>query len=131
MQAAVISNRKFGHQLGLGLIVVSLIGVWRGWASWLVTGLAVVALIHLVLARVAPTMLAPFNRVWMSFGQLLGRVVSPIVLTLMFAGLFVPIAVVMRVFGRDELLLRDRSGDSFWIPRAEASITAESFRNQY
>ena len=131
MNPSVISDCKFGLQLGLGFIVVSLIGVWRDWPFWLVTSLAVVALIHLVLALAAPTALAPFNRVWMSFGHLLGRVVSPILLTLMFASLFVPIAVVMRVFGRDELLLRDRSGDSFWVPRAEPTITAESFRNQY
>lgn len=131
MRAPAIDNRKFGWQFGAGLAVLSLIGFWRGWWQWLVVTLALLSLIQFVLAWVAPSALAPINRAWMALGHLLGKVVSPIVLSIMFIVLFVPIAVAMRLRGRDELLLHDRSGESFWVLRPQPTIAAESFRNQF
>lgn len=131
MQAPAIADRKFGWQFGLGLTVVSLIGLWRGWWQWLVLGLAALALIHFVLAWLAPSVLGPINRGWMALGHLLGKIVAPIVLTVMYTVLFVPIALLMRLRGRDELLLRDRSGESFWVVRDKRQIAAESFHHQY
>lgn len=129
--APVLSDRKFGWQFGIGLAMLSLIGVWRGWWPWLVISLAFLALTNFTLAWVAPSALGTVNRAWMGLGHLLGKLVAPIVLSLMFVVLFVPIAAVMRLWGRDELLLRDRSGDSFWVKRPEPVVTAASFRNQY
>ena len=131
MQAPAIADRKFGWQFGIGLTVVSLIGLWRGWWQWLVLGLTALALIHFVLAWLAPSVLGPINRGWMALGHLLGKIVAPVVLTVMYTVLFVPIALLMRLRGRDELLLRDRSGESFWVVRDKQQIAAESFRNQY
>lgn len=131
MLAPVITDRKFGWQFGIGLTVASLIGLWRGWWQWLVLALAALAIVDLVLAWLAPSVLGPINRWWMALGHLLGKIVAPFVLTLMYAILFVPIALLMRLRGRDELHLRDRSGDSFWVVRPNPHIDAESFRNQY
>lgn len=126
-----VSNRRYGWQFGLGLTVISMVLFWQGFPFWLVASLLSVALLHFVAAWVAPSTLAPLNRGWMGLGILLGRVLSPLVLALMFALLFVPTGAVMRLLGRDELLLRDRRGDSFWRNRAEPTISSGSFRNQY
>lgn len=131
MQAPAIADRKFGWQFGIGLTVVSLIGLWQGWWPWLVLALATLAMVHFVLAWMLPSVLHPINRGWMTLGSLLGSIVAPIVLTVMYSVLVVPIALLMRLRGRDELLLRNRSGESFWVVRPRQDIEAESFRNQY
>jgi len=66
----------------------------------------------------------------MRFGILLGRIVSPIVLGIIFFGLFTPIAILMRLIGRDELRLKYTQRQTHWIPRSE-SIKAESFKHQF
>lgn len=131
MQTPAVDDRKFGWQFGIGLVVLSLLGLWRGWWNWLVIALAVLAMVHFILAWAAPTALSPINRAWTSLGYFLGKIVSPIVLALMFMLLIVPIATFMRLRRRDELLLRDRSGETFWVERLNTSIDAQSFRNQY
>ena len=53
----------------------------------------------------------------MKFGILLGMIVSPIVMGLIFFGLFTPIAMLMRLFGRDELRLSLKKKKTHWINR--------------
>lgn len=74
--------------------------------------------------------LAPFNRLWMSLGIILGMVISPIILALMFFALFTPIALIMRISGRDELKLRFDKKISHWVDR-EPSIETDPFVNQF
>ena len=74
--------------------------------------------------------LLPLNKLWMRFGLLLGMIVSPIVLGIIFFGLFTPIALLMRLSGRDELRLKFKSKTNYWISRSEP-IQANSFKNQF
>lgn len=126
-----VENRKFGWQFGASVGLLSLAGLWFSWWEPIVVSLLVVALAHLALAVVAPAALELPNRAWTTLGNLLGKLLSPIVLTLMFTGIFVPIAFLMRLAGRDHLLLRDRSGKSFWVVRPTTAIPVENFRRQY
>ena len=75
-------------------------------------------------------LLFPLNKLWMRFGILLGMVVSPVVLGVLFFGVFTPIAVLMRLSGRDELRLKFKKKTCYWISRDEP-IQAESFKNQF
>ena len=75
-------------------------------------------------------LLHPLNKLWMRFGLLLGMIVSPIVLGAIFFLLFTPIAVLMRLFGRDELRLRFKKQSSHWIKR-EKETQSQSFKNQF
>ena len=61
--------------------------------------------------------LLPLNKLWMRFGVLLGIIVSPIVLGIIFFGMFTPIAILIRFSGRDELHLKFTQKGSHWIPR--------------
>jgi hypothetical protein len=74
--------------------------------------------------------LLPFNKLWMCFGLLLGTIVSPIILGLIFFILFTPIAFIMRLYGRDELRLKLKKKSSHWIKR-DVSVQTESFKNQF
>jgi hypothetical protein len=72
----------------------------------------------------------PLNKLWMRFGLLLAMIVSPIVLSTIFFGLFTPIALVMRLSRRDELRLKFYKKQSYWIVRREP-IKSESFKHQF
>lgn len=74
--------------------------------------------------------LYPFNKLWMRFGFLLGSIISPIVLGLIFFILFTPIAFVTRLAGRDELRLHFKQRSSHWIIK-EQSTTSLSFKQQF
>ena len=58
--------------------------------------------------------LLPFNRLWMQFGILIGLIVSPLVLGILFFLIFTPIALFFKLIGRDELNLKSNSKNSLW-----------------
>ena len=97
------------------------------------TGLAIVsilvAVIFVLVTICIPTALAPLNRAWFNLSLFLGKVVSPIVLSIIFFILIVPIAILTRLFGRDALSLKKRQVSSYWVDKE--SIDPESFKNQF
>ena len=125
------SDRKFGIAFTIFLSVVAVYAVLRNW-GWLscvaaLIGSAIIGAITLT----APTKLAPLNRGWFYVGQTMGKIVSPVVLGLIFFGFLTPIALIGRLFGRDELKLKSRGATSYWIRRDPSESMAESFRNQF
>ena len=66
----------------------------------------------------------------MKLGLLLGKLISPIIIGAIFFFMFTPIAVIMRLIGRDELRLRLKPIDSYWIER-KSSIKTTSFKRQF
>jgi hypothetical protein len=88
------------------------------------------ALVFLMITLLKSDLLLPLNKLWMKFGLLLGMIVSPIVLGIIFFGLFTPIAMLMRLSGRDELKVKFSQKPSHWISRNEP-IKSESFKHQF
>ena len=88
------------------------------------------AVLFLLVTLIKSDVLLPLNKLWMRFGLLLGMIVSPIVLGVIFFGLFTPIAMLMRLSGRDELRLKFTQKASHWISRGEP-IKSESFKYQF
>lgn len=92
----------------------------------------VAAGIFLVLALFIPAVLAPANRLWMKFGDLLHRIVSPLALGIVFYVAVLPTGLLLRLFGKDPLRLRlDPTVESYWIKREPSGPTAESLKNQF
>ena len=124
------SDRSFGLVFA---VVFLLIGVWpllhgappRWWAGG-------VAAVFAIVAVAKPTLLASLNRLWIRLGILLGKVVSPIALGIVFYGVLFPIGVVMRLAGKDPLRLkRDVAAPSYWIPREPPGPPPDSMNNQF
>ena len=83
-------------------------------------------------ALAAPDWLAPLNRVWTRFGFLLHKIVSPIVLGVMFFGVVAPTGLLMRLVGKDPLRLRlDEQARTYWIERRPPGPSPESFKDQF
>ena len=123
------SNKKFGFFFTFVFAVASAYFYNATSASWsYVFGLT--SLLFLIISTVKADILLPLNKLWMRFGHLLGMIVSPIVLGIIFFGLFMPIAIVMRLSGRDELRLKFIKKPSHWIPRNDP-LKSESFKQQF
>ncbi len=124
------SERTFGGAFAAFFLVVGLLPLWndrpvRAWA------LAAAALFFAA-AVGAPRVLAPLNRLWMRFGELLNRIVSPVVLAIVFYGVVTPTAIAMRVLGKDPLRLRrDPQTRTYWIEREPPGPPADSLKNQF
>lgn len=125
------SNRRFGALFTLVFALLAAYGAYKGWSRVATGGLGVIAAIFALLSTIAPARLEPLNRLWFKFGMLLGRIVSPIVLGLIFFLLITPVAMLGRAFGRDELKLRKRVADSYWVDRVPAGPPADSFKNMF
>lgn len=123
------SNRKFGFFFTLVFALAAGYLFSLANMAWACVFFAA-ALMFLVVTLFKSEALLPLNKLWMHFGGLLGTIVSPIVLGVIFFCLFTPIAISMRLFGRDELKLKFAQKTSHWIKRNEP-IKSESFKNQF
>jgi hypothetical protein len=79
----------------------------------------------------APQLLTRLNRLWYTLGSLLGKVVSPLVLGVIFFVLISPIALITRLFGRDELKIKKSFSKSYWVDRLPPGPPSNSFKNQF
>jgi hypothetical protein len=121
------SNRSFGLTLAGVFAALGAISLWRGLerGAWEL-GLAVALL---AVAGFAPGMLAPLNRVWTWIGRGLNRVVSPLLVIVLFYGVVTPTGLAMRAVGKDPLRLRrDPQSSSYWIDCREGSKTSDMRR---
>lgn len=95
-------------------------------------GCLIISGTFLLSAFLAPALLAPANRLWMKFGELLHSIVSPLALGIVFFFTVLPIGLLMRLFGKDPLRLKiDRDAASYWISREPPGPSAESLNNQF
>ena len=130
-QTPLPSERKFGLLFACIGFALAVWGYFSRWSPEVCLTLAVVGGLFLLMALLAPAVLAPLNKAWYGLGMLLGKVVSPLVLGLMFFLLVTPFAVVGRMMGRDELRLKKRDVSSYWIDRPTGAPATESFKNQF
>lgn len=131
MDRPKLENKRFGRQMGLVLVALAGLGFWRDWPYLINVSLLTLGAVHLILAVIAPGLLTGFNRFWMSLGYYFGKVFAPIEMAIIFFLMFTPIALVMRLFRRDALLIRKNKVNSYWKVRETPQISADSFRNQY
>ena len=123
------SNRKFGFFFTFVLALAAAYLYYSDNVTWAYLVSIAASLLALVTLIKSDTLL-PLNKLWIRFGLLLGMIVSPIVLGVIFFGFFTPIAMLMRLSGRDELRLKFAQKSSHWISREEP-IKSQSFKHQF
>jgi hypothetical protein len=124
------SDRSFGFVFAAVFAVVACLPLLRGKAvrPW---ALAVSAA-FLLLALIRPGLLGPANRLWTRLALRLSKITNPVMTGLMFYVVFTPVAVVLRLMGKDLLRLKaEPVADSFWIPRNPPGPAPETMRNQF
>jgi hypothetical protein len=124
------SDRSFGFVMAAFFLLAGLAPLRhhlpvRIWALAL-------ALAFLAFTVLRPSLLAPLNKAWMAIGLLLSRVVTPVVLGLMFYLVFTPVGFLYRLFGRDPLRLSFSKGTgSYWIERRPPGPPPEEMLNPF
>ena len=74
------------------------------------------------------TLLTPLNRIWFKFGVILGNIIAPIILGLVFFFVVTPTAFILKAFGKDVLKLNKNKNNSYWI---EKSNIKSNMKNQF
>ncbi len=124
------SNRSFGFVFAA---FFAFVGFWplvhqqpiRWWAAGL-------GAIFLVLALAAPALLMPLNKTWAAFGLLLHKIVTPIIMGLLFFGAVTPMGWLMRAFGKRPIPVGfDRNAKSYWVLRTPPGPAPETMKQQF
>jgi cell division protein FtsW (lipid II flippase) len=124
------SDRSFGFVMAAFFVLLGLAPL-RHHLPVRIWSLAL-ALVFLVFALLRPAVLAPLNKAWMALGLLLSRVVTPVVIGLMFYLVFTPVGFLYRLLGRDPLHLKFSNGtSSYWIKRDPPGPLSEEMVNQF
>lgn len=124
------SNRAFGLVFATVFLIIGCWPVLHGESPrwWSIGAAAVFALVALL----KPKLLAGLNHLWLMLGILLGKVVSPIALGILFYGVLAPIGLIWRLTGKDPLRLKGQPGTaSYWIPRNPPGPPPDSMSNQF
>jgi Saxitoxin biosynthesis operon protein SxtJ len=124
------SDRNFGLVIATIFLIVTFWPVIHAEPlRWWALGMAAV---FAVLALLWTAALAPINKLWTKLGVLLYRIVSPVVMALLFYVTVTPIALLMRMLGKDPLRLRrDPDATSYWIDRIPPGPAPETMKNQF
>ena len=115
MKAKKSSNKSFGI---LFSVVFFLISVWpllageniRIWSL-------VISIIFLILGLLNSKFLGPLNNSWIKLGEILGRVIAPIVMAIIYFIILTPLSLLIKLFGKDLLQLKFSNVNSYWIKR--------------
>lgn len=130
-QAKLPSNRSFGLLFTAVFGCMVGYGIYKHWPTAAVATSGLLAVVLAVLTWLAPHKLAPFNLLWFKLGELLGRIVSPIVLGAIFFLVLTPVGVLSRLFGRDELKIKKRQCETYWVERNPPGPDPDSFKNSF
>jgi len=110
------TNRSFGLVF---FFVFLIIGFWpllnedspRLWSL-------IISLVFLILGLLNSKILSPLNSIWFKFGELLGLVVSPIVMAIIFFLVVTPTGIIMKILGKDLLKIKlNKNIKSYWIEK--------------
>lgn len=124
------SDRAFGFVFVIVFTIVGLLPLWNGgpvrvWSLGL-------ALVLVVLTAAVPATLHPLNILWTRFGLLLNRIVSPVVLGILFFLVVTPTGLVLKLMGKDPLRLKwDASASSYWLDRDPPGPDPKSMSDQF
>ena len=120
------SNRSFGIVFFIVFLIIGLYPIinnenLRVWSI-------IISLIFLSLGLINSKLLNPLNKLWFKFGILLGKIVSPIIMAIIFFFVVTPIGILMRLLKKDLLNLNFSSNKSYWIEKNEPK---SKMKNQF
>ena len=111
----ISSNRSFGILFSIVFVIIAFWPTINGnpLRLWSIP----ISVIFLVLGLLNSKLLNPLNIVWVKFGELLGRIIAPIVMAIIYFIIVTPIGLFMRLIGKDLLNLKFSKSNTYWIKR--------------
>ena len=120
------SNKSFGVVFFFVFLLISIYplineGSLRIWSL-------IISLIFLILGLINSKILTPLNQIWFKLGIFLGKIISPIVMSLIFFLVVTPIGLIMRIYKKDFFNLKFNQNKSYWIENGGAK---SKMKNQF
>ena len=120
------SNRSFGLVFFVVFLLISVYPLinnenLRYWSL-------IISLIFLVSGLINSKLLTPLNKIWFKFGIILGKIISPMIMGIIFFFVVTPIGILMRIFKKDLLNLKVNNDKSYWIEKTEPK---SKMKNQF
>ena len=111
----ISSNRSFGIVFFIVFLLIALYPLTysqdiRVWST-------IISIIFLVLGLLNSKILTPLNKLWFKFGIFLGKIISPIIMGIIFFLVVTPIGLLMRLLGKDLINLKYNNNKSYWIEK--------------
>lgn len=125
------SNKSFGFLFSFIFFIVFLYLYYLASLEELSYIFIFLSLLFLILSFIYPKIFYVLNVSWMIIAIVLSKIINPIVLGIIFYLLITPTALLGKMLGRDELKLKHRKADSYWIERKKRKIDLQSFINQF
>ena len=125
-QISKSSNKSFGIVFFIVFLIIAFYplfyeGSLRIWSL-------IISITFLILGLTNSKVLTPLNNIWISFGIILGKVISPLIMGIIFFFVVTPIGVFMRIIGKDLLNLKFTKQKSYWI---ENNQPKSKMKNQF
>ena len=111
----ISSNRSFGIVFFIVFLIIAIYPLINN-ADLRIWSL-IISIIFLILGLINSKFLTPLNKLWFKFGLLLGRLISPIIMGIIFFFVVTPIGLILRIFGKDVLNLKKNNSKSYWIKK--------------
>ena len=110
------SNRSFGILFFIVFLILSLWPLKNG--NNLNLYFLVSSGIFLILGAINSKLLTPLNKTWIKFGEILGLIIAPIVMSIVYFVILTPVSLIVRLFGKDLLGLKFiKENETYWIKR--------------
>ena len=120
------SNKSFGIVFFIVFLIIALYPILKGQDLRLWS--LIISLIFLILGMINSTVLTPLNKIWFKFGILLGNIISPIVMAIVFFVVVTPTGIIMKILRKDLIGLKKNNKNTYWIEK-KAKMT--SMKNQF
>ena len=120
------SNRSFGIVFFVVFLIIATYPLING--DELRLWSLIISIVFLFLGLVNSKILNPLNKLWFKFGIFLGKIISPLVMGIIFFLVVTPIGLLMRLLNKDLLNLRFNNNSSYWIEKTEPK---SNMKNQF
>ena len=117
------SEKTFGLVFSLIFLLFSFWPILNG--NSIRTLPLVLSIFLLALSFIKPQLLKPFNLLWMKLGETLGKVISPIIMLIIFFIVITPIGLILKIFKKDLLGLNFLNTNTYWIKRKTKITTMD------
>jgi hypothetical protein len=120
------SNKSFGIVFSIIFLIIATYPILsnnnvRLWSL-------ILSVIFMILGLKNSNILSPLNKIWFKFGLLLGKIISPIIMGLIFFCIITPTAIILRLFNKDVLNLKKKNTETYWIKKTSLK---SKMKNQF
>ena len=120
------TNKNFGIVFSIVFLIIALFPLINN--ESLRIWYLIISAVFLFLGLINSKILTPLNNIWFKFGLILGRIVSPVIMGVVFFLVVTPTAFIMRLVGKDLLNLKFNKHKSYWI---EKNGPKSNMKNQF